>query len=77
MRNVALGRALVSNGDADDVVVALCAPRAHRAIWRRWEEAKARLAGVGIALADLPAETVVVEHPPGGTLDGRYLLDPA
>ena len=75
MRNVALGRALLSNGDVDDVVVALCAPRAHRAIWRRWEEAKAHLAGVGIALADLPAETVASAHPPGGSLTERYLLE--
>lgn len=77
MRNVALGRTLVITGDVDDAVVALCAPRAHRSIWRRWEEAKARLAGVGIALADLPAETVVAEHQPGGSLAGRYLLDAA
>ena len=77
MRNVALGRTLVINGDVDDVVVALCAPRAHRSIWRRWEEAKARLAGAGIPLADLPAETVAAEHAPNGSLAERYLLDPA
>lgn len=77
MRNAALARALVSNGDVDAAVVALCAPRAHRAIWRRWSEAKAHLAGLGIALADLPAETVAAEHQPGGSLAGRYLLEPA
>ena len=75
MRNVALARTMVSHGEVDDAVVALCAPRAHPAIWRRWEEAKAHLAGVGIVLADLPAETVASAHPPGGSLTERYLLE--
>ena len=76
MRNVALARTLVSN-DVDDAVVALCAPLAHRAIWRRWAEAKEHLAGAGLALVDLPAETVAGEHQPGGSLHQRYLLEPA
>lgn len=75
MRNVALARTLVSKGEVDDAVVALCAPRAHRAIWRQWEEAKAHLAGIGIALADLPADTVASEHQPGSSLAERYLLE--
>jgi hypothetical protein len=75
MRNVALARTMIGNGEVDDAVVALCAPRAHRAIWRRWEEAKAHLAGVGIMLADLAAEAVASAHPPGGSLTERYLLE--
>ncbi len=75
MRNVALARRLVGRGDFDEAVVALCAPHAHRAIWRRWAEAKAHLAGVGIALVDLPAEIVASHHQPGGSLAGRYLLE--
>lgn len=75
MRNVALARTLVSRGDVSDAVVALCAPRAHHVMWRRWAEAKAHLAGVGIAMADLPAERVLVAHPSGSALADRYLLD--
>jgi hypothetical protein len=73
MRNVALARTLVGRGDVDDAVFALCAPRAHRAIWRRWAEAKARLAGAGITMSDVPAEVVVSQHAPGGALPERYL----
>lgn len=76
MRNVALARTLVGDGAVDEVVVALCAPLAHKAIWRRWSEAKSHLAGAGVALADLPAEVVVSAHPPGGSLAQRYLLGP-
>jgi hypothetical protein len=75
MRNVALARALVNKGEVHEAVVALCAPQAHRAIWRQWAEAKLHLAGTGIALADLPAEVVVSAHRPGGELTQRYLLD--
>ena len=76
MRNVALARTLVSSGEIDSAVVALCAPRAHCAIWRRWAEAKAHLSGTGIALTDLPAEVVVSAHQPGGSLAERYMLEP-
>lgn len=64
MRNAALARTLVNDGDVDSAVLALCAQRGHRAIWRRWNEAKAQLAGVDVALADLPAEAVYW-GPPG------------
>jgi hypothetical protein len=75
MRNVALARTLVSRGDVDDAVVALCAPQAHRAIWRRWAEAKAHLAGAGIALADIAAEVVASAQASGAALGARYLLE--
>ena len=75
MRNIALARTMVSGGDVDDAVVALCAPRVHRAIWRRWAEAKAHLAATGIALVDLPAEVVVRLGASGSALADRYLLD--
>jgi hypothetical protein len=77
MRNVALARTLVSRGDVDDAVVALCAPRGHRAIWRRWDEAKAHLAAAALALVDMPAEAVVSAHAFGAALAERYLLDPS
>ena len=76
MRNVALARTLVNRGDVDDAVVALCAPKAHRAIWRRWDEAKSHLWATGTALADLPAEVVAgAQAPPATALAERYLLD--
>lgn len=75
MRNVSLARILISRGEVDDAVVALCAPTAHRAIWRRWSEAKAHLDGTGITLSDLPAEVIVGAHEDGRTLAERYLLD--
>ncbi len=76
MRNVALARVLISRGDVEHAALALCAPRAHRAIWRRWAEAKAHLAGTGIVLSDLPAEVVVGAHQDGRSLAARYLLEP-
>lgn len=75
MRNVALARSLVSQGSADSAVVALCAPRGHRALWRRWAEAKARLAVPGVTLVDLPAEAVVYHHANPVQIAQRYLLD--
>ncbi|MDQ3177738.1 MAG: hypothetical protein M3Q72_09365 [Actinomycetota bacterium] len=75
MRNVALGRSLIERGAADEVVVALCAPNGHRAVWRRWAEAKQRLAVVGVTLVELPAETVVQHHASPSPLAARYLLD--
>jgi heterodisulfide reductase subunit A-like polyferredoxin len=75
MRKLALARTLVSRGDVDDTVVALCAPQAHRAIWRRWAEAKAHLAGAGIALADIAAEAVASAQASSAALGARYLLE--
>jgi hypothetical protein len=79
MRNVALARALIEADETDTVTVALCAPRGHRAIWRRWKEAKAALVGVtGIYLAELAADDVASVLPllDGFALADRYLLDP-
>lgn len=75
MRNVALARTLVNEGTVDEAVVALCAPRGHRSIWRRWTEAKALLATAGIGLADLPAEVVANARASSAGLAERYLLD--
>lgn len=75
MRNVALARSLLSEGSAGSAVVALCAPKGHQAIWRRWAEAKARLAVPGVQLIDLPAEAVLQHHANPAQLAQRYLLD--
>ncbi|MDQ3483924.1 MAG: hypothetical protein M3445_00660, partial [Actinomycetota bacterium] len=75
MRNVALARSLVSQGSADSAVVALCAPRGHRAVWRRWAEAKERLVVPRVSLVDLPAEVVVQHHANPVQIAQRYLLD--
>jgi hypothetical protein len=75
MRNVALARMLMNRGDVDVAVVALCAPTAHQAIWRRWAEAKAHLAGAGVALVDLPADVVVRAQVSGAAIADRYLLE--
>jgi hypothetical protein len=75
MRNVALARTLVQRGDVHGATVALCAPGAHDAIWRRWAEAKSHLAVSGVALADLPAEEVVRHHQHDSAMRDRYLLD--
>lgn len=77
MRNVALGRSPMSAGAADQVVHALVAPLANRAIWRRWAEARAGLADIaGVALVDLPADEVLSIHGPGRAdqLARRYQL---
>jgi hypothetical protein len=76
MRNVALARTLVERGEVDGATVALCAPRGHASIWRRWSEAKTRLAVSHVVLADLAAEAVVAHHANGGSISARYLLEP-
>lgn len=78
MRQVALAKAAVAHGMADEAAVALCAPWAHRAIWRRWAEAKAALRWTGLALLDLPADAVAgVRHAEQGTeIAARYRLGP-
>lgn len=75
MRNVALARTLVNRGEVDGAVVALCAPKAHHAIWRRWAEAKAHLGGAGVELVDLPADMVVSAQASGAAIAPRYLLE--
>lgn len=74
MRNVALARSIVERHAADNAVVALCAPKAHHEIWRRWAEAKSHLAVPDVQLADLPAEVVVGAGGHGSTMTERYLL---
>ena len=60
MRSAALASALVADGDADEVVVALCAPRGHDAMWRQWRQATALLAE---RLEDLDPADVVAALP--------------
>jgi len=79
MRNVALGRALMLAGEADEVIHALAAPRANIPMWRRWGEAKVALAGVpNVRLADLPAELLLSlrSQADAAELTARYDLHP-
>jgi len=64
MRNVALARALLERDDADEAVVALCAPHANRNVWRQWARAEQVFGSVpGVTLRGLPAEQVVAALP--------------
>ena len=74
MRNAALARSLVSQATADRAVVALCAPLAHTAIWRRWRAAAERLEVPGVAFVDLPADHLLKHHPNAAVVADRYLL---
>ncbi len=76
MRNVALARSLVQRGWAERAVVALCAPKAHRSIWRRWAEVKSLLQVPDVTLHELPADDVVRYQANRHILTERYLLDP-
>lgn len=58
MRNVALAGVLRQDGI--DARYALCAPRAHREIWRRWDEVHRVLPNE--LLVTLPAESVLALH---------------
>lgn len=73
MRNAALARVLVGRG-ATRTVVALCAPAAHSAIWRRWTETTSRFDLPGVTFATLTADAVVKHHPSLSTTAERYLL---
>ena len=75
MRNIALGRSCLENDEADRVVYALCAPRQHQAIWRRWAEA-VDLLGTNLPMVELPADGVLEHHTPGDVevLRTRYGL---
>lgn len=43
MRNAAIADAQVAAGTIDAATVAVCAPSAHKVIWRRWNETKTTL----------------------------------
>lgn len=82
MRNLALAHLVAGDtdeemGDSPQVFFALCAPLAHRAMWRRWNEIEALFPGP--RLRALPADEVVVRHTPArrDRLATRYLLQPA
>jgi len=79
MRNVALARALIDRHEADASIVALCAPRANRNVWRQWTQAEQLFHGVpGVSLRALPAEHVLgaLPDPRRSVLAERYGLDP-
>jgi len=78
MRNVALARALIDRGDADQVTVALCAPTGNRNVWRQWARARHAFARVpDITFTDLDASEVAAVHSPArrDVLVGRYRLE--
>lgn len=76
MRSAALASALVADGDADEVVVALCAPRGHQAMWRQWRRATSVLAE---RLVDLdPADVAAALQPAAQAfLCDRYGIVPS
>jgi hypothetical protein len=74
MRNAALARSLVTRGVADRAVVALCAPKAHHAIWRRWRETTSLLHLDSVTFAELPADVVAAQHTNPASITERYLL---
>ncbi len=78
MRNVALLNALRDAGQIDSATLVLCAPLAHAAIWRRWNEGTDLLWNQGVALKALPADAVAAYNPDlteSTSLAERYLLD--
>ena len=78
MRNVALLNAMRHDGEIDSATLVLCAPLAHTAIRRRWDEGTRNLWGQGVDLDYLPADVVAAHNPDlteAVTLAERYLLD--
>lgn len=75
MRNLALAQMLVAEGEADEIVFALCAPVQHEAMWRRFAEFRAVFCDTeDVTIRELRAETVARQHPDGGTaFTLRYL----
>lgn len=74
MRNTALARSIVSRGQANRAVVALCAPAGHHSIWRRWHEATSNLNVQDVAFVDLSADALLEHHPNADAIAMRYLL---
>lgn len=67
MRNLALAGLLVAEGEFDRVVYALCAPKRHPTIWRRFDEFRELFAdNDNVWIRPLPAEDVAHQHPDGG-----------
>lgn len=75
MRNIALATGLLDAGEADLAHFALCAPREHGAIWRRWESAKRLFTASRVQCHDLDAAKVVRLHdePLRTWLERRYV----
>ena len=81
MRNLALAKLMVDEGELDQAVYALCAPQKHAAIWRRYTEFTSIFTSTAqVWTGDLPAELVAAQHSDGGTaVDDWYrgaLSDP-
>lgn len=78
MRNVALARSLIEDGDAEAATFCLCAPAGNTNVWRQWREANALFGAVpDVSLVSLPAERVAQLHAPSerSNLLGRYQLN--
>ena len=68
MRNLALAGLLVAEGQFDRAVYAVCAPRGHQTIWRRFQEFRDVFPDNDIVwTACLPAEIVTHFHGDGGS----------
>jgi hypothetical protein len=76
MRNLALAEVLLADRESDAVTLALFAPGAYAAMWRRWAEAKAALESPRVPLRDLTLEDVLEDLDPerAAYLSARYLL---
>lgn len=71
MRNLALGQLLVTSGETEFFVYAVCAPMAHGHSWRRLQELQAALPDTDQrAIRSLRAETVARNHADGGSALG-------
>ncbi len=63
LRNLALARALLADGEADQVAYVLCAHDHNPAIWRRWADTVQVFgADAAVTLASVPASRVVRLH---------------
>jgi hypothetical protein len=67
MRNLALAQVLLDEGEADEVVYALCAPVAHPTIWRRFDEVRSVFPNTSARrTVALHAEDIASLHPDDG-----------
>jgi hypothetical protein len=77
MRNIALGHAMLSTGEAHKFVFALSAPGNHQVVWRRFAALQAAFPDTETrAIIALPAEAVIEFHPDGGKAVHDHYPDP-